>query len=518
MTDNSDDGSAARAGVAHTASAEPGRIRRCSATAVLALLSAAAFAPLLAGGASGLGTALLGVAGNIGGGLLTGVIGTATERLRDGKHDPSNADALRDEIAVGLLTALERGDAAAQELRIGLTDLLMRIGGVAAAIDATGDDVRSHLRACFGELAGQQDEAIRQLQALDVRQRRQERRLGEQTRLIEEMADRLRLLTGLLTERRPGAEQNPGRRAGGAAAVFQLVAPSAPLAADGSWRGGAQLVVDECVYLLHDDFLEERFSADRSTLFRQARALRIAPAPARGQEYAWLRQVETRQPGPAAYAALAALGRERDLLARLRVEGMPRALQLTADNTTATLAMEWPGSSFPGGPCETLAAGLGQAGAPPDSWLMFRLFTGLAGLCITLGSLHKAGVAHRYLTPAGIIVLDDGRLVLRDAGLAGREHRPGEGPADYQAPEQRRGAAGRPGALTDSYQLAAVAYHLLVGHPPHPRIPLPLHAQVPEVPGGVSAGIAAALASDPAKRPDIRSLAEAFHAARDDLS
>jgi hypothetical protein len=58
-----------------------------------------------------------------------------------------------------------------------------------------------------------------------VQQRRPRRRKGlgephqisrlapvdEQTRLLEEMADRLRLAIGLLTERRPGAEQDPGR-------------------------------------------------------------------------------------------------------------------------------------------------------------------------------------------------------------------------------------------------------------------------------------------------------------------
>lgn len=512
MTDDPHINSAARAGVARTASAEPGRIRKCSATALLALLSAAAIAPLLVSGVAP-GAALLGVAGNIGGGVLAGLLQTATGRMRDGKPGPAKEADIRDGLAADLLAALKQGDAAAQELRIGLTDLLVRIGGVEAAIEGAQDDVRSHLESRFGQLAGQQDEAIQWLRKIGTGQGQQERRLSAQTRAIEQLADRLTLLTVLLRERRPEADEQPGRPVVGPPTSVRLVVPSATTTVS-DWAGGAQIVIGECVYLLHDEFLDERFAADRSVRFRRARALRITPTPARGQEYAWLRQAERREPGPASEAAVAALRREHDLLSDPRVTGMPRVLQLTADETTTTLASGWPGSSTLGGPCEVLAASLSPGGVRPDTFAMFRLFTGLAGLCSALAGLHKVGVAHRFLTPAGIIELDNGRLVLRDAGLAGYQPRPGEGPADYAAPEQSRGAAGRPGAPTDSYQLAAVTYHLLAGHPPHARVPLPLRAQVPEVPEPLSAAVAAALAADPASRPDIRSLGEAFISAR----
>jgi hypothetical protein len=75
--------------------------------------------------------ALAGVAGNIGGGLLSGILDKAIERLQDGKSEPSNADAIRDEITVDLLAALERADATAQELRIG--HLVTQVGAHADA-------------------------------------------------------------------------------------------------------------------------------------------------------------------------------------------------------------------------------------------------------------------------------------------------------------------------------------------------------------------------------------------------
>jgi hypothetical protein len=271
--------------------------------------------------------------------------------------------------------------------------------------------------------------------------------------------------------------------------------------------------------MLYGDFLEERSSADYSLIYRQARGLQLVPAGRRGQEYVWLRQAEIRQGNPAGRIALGALPAERDLLARFgSIRGLPRVGQLALTGRTATLALVWPTSRSAGGSCESLDALLDRTGTPMDPWRMFRLFTGMAGLCGTLARLHDHGVAHRYLTPSAIIMLDDGRLVLRDLGLAAREHAPGEGPASYQAPEERPHARARSGPRTDVYQLAAVVYHLISGHPPHARRPLPLQAQAPGVPQRISQGLDAALAPDPGERPDIRSLGNMFRAGRDDLS
>jgi hypothetical protein len=108
--------------------------------------------------------------------------------------------------------------------------------------------------------------------------------------------------------------------------------------------------------------------------------------------------------------------------------------------------------------------------------------------------------------------------VLRDLGLATQYPEPGEGPAAYQASEQRRRSYRRPGPSTDVYQLAAVAYHLLVGRPPDARLPLPVRGQVPQVPERIGSAVDAALAQAPNGRPHIRSLGATLRAARDDLS
>lgn len=505
--------------VARTVAAEPGRLRRCSAPAALALLSAAALVPVIASGTPL--AALAGLAGNLGSGVLSAAADRALTRLRKGERDGTESGTLRDELAAELLARLEKGDSAALELQATLTDLLMRADGVEAAVAAAGDEVRGHLARCFSELAAQQGEALGRLDRLTTGQRRQERWQREQAPLIEEMADRQRLLTRMIAELLPAKQPGLPATSDMPTAVAPVMTPAdgpVVIGADG-WNGGAEVAIGDCVYLLHSDYAEEHFSVGRSVLLRQARALRLVPAGTGGGQHAWLRQVELRRTSPAARAALGALSTERDLLAKLGgVRGLPRIAQMVAGSHTATLVLGWPSSRSGGGPCETLQAGLGPGVAPIDSWRTFRLFTGLAGLCDTLASLHDAGIAHRALAPSGIVVLDDGRLVLRDLGLAGHGPQPGEGPAGYQAPEQFHGGRGRPGSSADVYQVAAIAYHLLAGHPPHPRAPLPVRTRAPEVPEQVSVALNAALSPDPGGRPDPRSLGGVFRSARDHLS
>lgn len=507
---------AAQAGVRRTAAAQPGWLRRCSPNVLLATLSAGALAPLVAAGSQGLAAAFAGLAGNVGGGLVAAIVDRGVARWRDGKK-AADSDALRDVLASELLAELERGTSAAQELQAGLTDLLWQLGGVEAAIEATAGEVREHVAACFGELLSQQYLALEKLHAIDRSQRRQERQLRDQGQQIEEMTGRLQQFARWLNERLPAAA--PTRSPAGLPPAMPVIVPAAEAAtADDGWHPGAEIAIGDRAYLLHGDFLEERFCAGHSALRRQARGLQLVPGGRPGQEYAWLCQVEIRQPTPAGRAALAALSAQRDLLIGLgRVAGLPRVCHLEARGRIATLVLGWPASRPDRGPCSTLQAMTGPARPAMDSWRMFRLCTGLAGLCDVLARLHDAGAAHRYLTPSSIVTADADRLVLRDTGLAACDHEPGEGPADYQTPEQR-GGRGQPGPPTDVYQLAAVTYHLVAGHPPHPRMPPPLRSLARDVPGCLSDGLAAALTADPRQRPDIRSLAEVFRATRTSLS
>jgi hypothetical protein len=319
------------------------------------------------------------------------------------------------------------------------------------------------------------------------------------------MLERLRLLNRRLAEwSAPAGHASAVPPRGDAVPAYPaMIIPSGkPVAATGTrWQGGEDMAVGDRVYLLHDYLLAEQFRPDQSVICRQARGLQLISPEEPGQEHVWLRQVEIRHRGRTAQLALGALPAERQLLASLGSHrGLPRTIQLETSDSQASLVLTWP-TSRTGRPCDTLETVFGADAAPMDSWHIFGLLTGLAGVTGALAWLHVRQTAHRALEPAAIIVRDDGTYLLRDLGLVTREYEPGEGPAGYQAPEQQRGAHGQPGPGTDVYQLAAVVYRLIAGHPPHARRRLPLASQASDVPERVSRAIEAALAAGIADRP-----------------
>lgn len=288
----------------------------------------------------------------------------------------------------------------------------------------------------------------------------------------------------------------------------QVVAPVnvAPVAA---WQGGADVRVGEDEYVLVDDeHLLARTTADGAVI-RQARGLRITSRSAP----VWLRQVRAR----ASTAELDALVAEHALRVDLpQDQGLPALAQFQRDERVATLVYGWPTSRSTGAPCETLEA-LAGGRLPMDRLRVRRLLTGMSGLCTTLAVLRDRGLAHRRLTPAGMIEHDDGTLSLRDLGLAARPYEAGEAPPDFGAPEQSRRSLHRPGPGTDGYQLGAVTYRLVTGQLPNPVHPLPLNHFRPDLPARCGAVVDAALSADPAARPDIRALGREFRAASREL-
>lgn len=286
----------------------------------------------------------------------------------------------------------------------------------------------------------------------------------------------------------------------------QVVAPVnvAPVAVE-TWAGGADVRIGDHEYLLvDDDHLLERTGADGSVI-RQARGLRTMATPA----HVWLRQVRARS----STAELDALVAEQALRAEFpAVRGLPTPVQFHRDKHVASLVYRWPTSRSTGAPCDTLAT-LDGGRVALDRLRVRRLLTGIAGLCATLATLHDRGLAHRRLTPTGIIEQDDGALVLRDLGLAARKYDSGESPPDYGAPEQSRRSPHRPGPGTDVFQLGAVTYHLVTGQLPNPVNPLPLNHFRPDLPDRLGAAVDAALRVEPASRPDARALGQEFRAA-----
>ena len=93
-------------------------------------------------------------------------------------------------------------------------------------------------------------------------------------------------------------------------------------------------------------------------------------------------------------------------------------------------------------------------------------------MAAALGFAHEAGVVHRDVKPANVIVDERGRAVLTDFGIAkaGNETQltrvgASVGSPDYMAPEQISGGSVDP--RTDLYALGVLFHHLLTGEPPY---------------------------------------------------
>ena len=157
--------------------------------------------------------------------------------------------------------------------------------------------------------------------------------------------------------------------------------------------------------------------------------------------------------------------REGRLAARLDHPGIARVYEVGEADGFAFLAMEY----VPGTPLGRLS----RSGAfAPD--VAAHLVQRMAA---ALDYAHRAGVVHRDLKPSNVIVDSLSRPHITDFGLA-REVEGGEelarltqtgrvmGTPAYMSPEQARGERDAVGPASDVYQLGAVFYHLLTGHPP----------------------------------------------------
>jgi serine/threonine protein kinase len=132
-----------------------------------------------------------------------------------------------------------------------------------------------------------------------------------------------------------------------------------------------------------------------------------------------------------------------------------------------------------------------------------------------LAAAHAAGVVHRDVKPANVLVLPDGRVKITDFGIASSADslpltRTGQviGTAHYLSPEQAEGARATP--ASDVYAAGAVAYECLAGRRPFDGesavqialmqirdTPPPLP---PDVPAQVRGLVERAMAKDPAQR------------------
>ena len=153
---------------------------------------------------------------------------------------------------------------------------------------------------------------------------------------------------------------------------------------------------------------------------------------------------------------------------------------------------------------------------PLDVQTAVRVCTDVAA---GLEALWGAGMVHRDVKPANILLDGSGRAYITDFGLAKDTQGslltlPGQalGSMDYMAPEQIRGE--QVGAATDIYALGCVMYECMVGRPPFAEVQgmriLWAHLQDPppdprsvraDIPERFSQTLLVALEKDAAKRP-----------------
>src|SRR4051794_22329525 len=175
------------------------------------------------------------------------------------------------------------------------------------------------------------------------------------------------------------------------------------------------------------------------------------------------------------------------------------------DGTSAFLVMEL----VPGHPLSKLLA---ERGALPVS----EVLSYVAQTAEALAAAHAVGVVHRDIKPGNLIVMPDGTVKVTDFGIAravGDTAMPAagnvSGTPQYMSPEQATGSTATP--LSDIYSLGAVAYEMLVGHPPFTgdnELAITMahvHQAPPELPESIPADVRSlvtrALAKDPAQRP-----------------
>ena len=148
-----------------------------------------------------------------------------------------------------------------------------------------------------------------------------------------------------------------------------------------------------------------------------------------------------------------------------------------------------------------------------------RIFADVAA---GLAHIHAAGLVHRDVKPANVIVRPDGRAILVDLGLAfaPKDPLPADpaiaggkgyivGTMDYLAPEQARDATAV-GPAADLYGLGCALYFALTGTPPFPaettrqKIQRHRHDPPPLVPHGppeFAQLVSSLMAKEPTERP-----------------
>ncbi|AQZ61522.1 High-affnity carbon uptake protein Hat/HatR [[Actinomadura] parvosata subsp. kistnae] len=371
--DGADPSASMRGGVARAMRSATARAREWTPPALLAVLSAGAFAPLLvpALGGSALAVAAIGAVTAVGGNLLTDVVRAGLDSLRRAGGEPSR-DALENELERRIREALEAGGQDATELRAEIARLLREHGLVGAAIEEavrTGNrelqvalaEGLSELGAEFTEFAfvlSEVDDRLRSIREGVDQQRAQlqvavglQYRQATDTRLLLEQLAVIERRT-----RRADAPQEAGGPGWSGGSPYKGLATYTE--ADAGVFAGREVVTSQLAGMLSERLagpglvvVTGASGAGKSSLLRAGLFAAIARGDLSGQARHWPRHVldrPTRSPlsvlasllaglagldAPTVLAALRRAPQDASLLARQAVDTDARRRELPAEVT-----------------------------------------------------------------------------------------------------------------------------------------------------------------------------------------
>jgi hypothetical protein len=308
---------------------------------------------------------------------------------------------------------------------------------------------------------------------------------------------------------------------------LRISADDRPSEAPANWRGGAELLVGDRAYLLHDP-VEEATALDRSWTLWGATADEIQPTPRR----VWLRQLHVRRDTGGSRAARSSLAAQGALLERLpAAPGLPRRVGALTTGPDGRLTLV---TGAPVAPAWRAVHAVAVERTPvtitTDPMATAAMLGHAVGLARLLARLHRHGRAHGMVDGDGVLIVDRRRRVaLRDLGCAGFGPVTSSAVTGVDLPTLRHAQAwdvARVAVLVRETLLGVVTADgnrpadgrmLLPPPPPPPPGPGPARGAVAPA-GELMTLLARSTDPDPARRPTVSALADGLEAARRRLS